>query len=170
MYSIFFYFLVDDSHLAFFMANLILYGLWINLFVYVLLVCWGGGGARGGIVSDADLASSVSISFSFWLEVVDLAAFVLILIFVTVSFFLCVALCFVDVQAEVNTEALTDGLSMSSVSIPCSCAWHFVQAVIVVVILIWFFFLYLCAPSSLVCGDRVWVWWGAIFEVFVVIW
>lgn len=67
------------------MANLILYGLWINLFVSVLLVCWGGGGARGRIVSDADLASSVSISFSFWLEVVDLAAFVLILLFVTVS-------------------------------------------------------------------------------------
>ena len=65
---------------------------------------------------------SVSISFSFLLEVVDLAAFVLILIFVIVSFFLCVALCFVDVQPEVKMEALADGLSVSSVSIPCSCS------------------------------------------------
>lgn len=106
----------------------------------IFLVCWGRGGVRAGIVSNANFVSWVSISFSLWLQIIDLAAFGQILIFVTISFLfflLCVALFFLHVSAEVDTETLVDCLSALLVSIPCSCSWHCVHAVVVV-----FFFLF----------------------------
>ena len=60
-------------------------------------------------------------------------------------------LCFVDVRAEAETEALADGICLVS-EYSFSVFLDFIHAFIIVVILI--VFPYFCALSSFLSGDR----------------